>query len=88
MILTLDSFEKGLYDLAYAGKRWIYVPRTAGQQFALAIVVVGRAGKTEIPAEICSSNDFEELASYAKLLNSEREARWQTGESRAIPEVA
>jgi hypothetical protein len=59
-----------------------------GQQFALAIVVVGRAGKTEIPAAICSGNDFEEMASYVKLLNSEREARWQTGESRAIPEVA
>lgn len=85
MILTLDSFEKELYDVAYAGKRWIYVPRTAGNQFALGIVVVGRSGKTEIPADICNSDNFEEIASYAKILNSEREARWQT---RTISEVA
>ena len=85
---TLDTFEKELYDVANAGKRWIFVPRATGEQYALAIVVVGLPGKTEIPADICCSHDFDEIGRYAETLNSERDTRWHTGEMPMIPEAA
>jgi len=87
-MLKLDPFEQELYEVAYAGKRWTYVARAAGDQFALAIVVVGRPGKTEIPTDICCSDDFEEIRQYAKSLNVDRNSRIRTGEQPAVQDVA
>ena len=87
-MLTLDSFEKELYGTAYAGNRWFYVPRAAGEKFALAIVVVGLPGETLVPSDICCGDGFDEMASYAKSLNTERETRRPTGEKPLISEVA
>ncbi len=87
-MLTLDTFEKELYDAAYAGMRWLFAPREAGEQFALAIVVEGQPGEVEIPVDICRSDNFAEMERYVDNLNSELQSSQSSNETPLISEVA
>lgn len=69
----LDSFDLELHREAYAGHRWMYVPRAEQWRFGLAIVIVGHHGKIDIPIEMCSSLSMTEMTSYADELNAQLE---------------
>jgi hypothetical protein len=87
-MLTLDTFEKDLYDAAYAGMRWLFAPREAGEQFALAILVEGQSGEIEIPVDICRSDNFAEMERYVDNLNSELQFSQSSVKTPLISEVA
>ena len=69
-MIQLDEFEQELFDTAYQGKRWMYLPRIEGSRFGLAISVVGREGKIEVPFDLCLAHTFEAITAHAQNLNT------------------
>ena len=72
-MVKLDAFDLELHREAYAGQRWIYVPRAEDWQYGLSIVIVGHRGKINIPIEMCSSTSMTEMAEYADELNAKNQ---------------
>lgn len=74
-MIQLDEFEQQLFDTAYEGKRWMYLPRVEGNRFGLAIAVVGREGKIEVPFDLCLAHTYEAITAHAQDLNANRTRR-------------
>jgi len=65
----LGDFERELLEASYQGTRWTYVPRAEANRYGLAITVVGRRGKIEVPFDFCNADRFEDITDYADELN-------------------
>jgi hypothetical protein len=85
MMQTLNDLDRDMLEQAYQDERWVYATRSAGDLFALGMVVLGRRSMIEIPTSCCWSESFNEMRSYVKFLNEERCAR-QDAEARDVVE--